>query len=78
MTTTRETWAMPKWMEEYRELINNTGGNSIEELVNNHETTIEENAPLALICVAVKCQVGLLQALYKNNLLKKGYSLPLK
>ena len=56
-------WTMPQWMEQYRESFNNTGGNTIEELMNNHKVTIFENAQLAMICVAVKSQVKFLETI---------------
>ena len=61
----REMWAMPDWMEPYRDLIRNTGGNSVEELMNDdgRNSNVVTNAPLALICVAVKSQVSLLESL---------------
>jgi hypothetical protein len=63
-------WIMPKWMKKYRELIGDTGGNDIEELMNDHHTTVDINAPRALICVAVYDQVGLLTRLYNRGMLK--------
>lgn len=63
-------WTMPEWMKPYRELIRNTGGNTIEEIMNNHDADIFTNAPLAMICVAVKSQVDFLTLLYKNDKLK--------
>lgn len=67
----KRTWKMPKWMEPYRDLICNTGGNSIEELMNDDGTNsnVFNNAPRALICVAVKSQVGLLQDLEAHGFL---------
>lgn len=63
---------MPEWMEKYKELIGNTGGNDIEELMNDDGTNsnVFNNAPRALICVAVKSQVRLLELLKKKDLLK--------
>lgn len=65
-------WKMPSWMEKYRPLIGNTGGNSAEELYNDDGTNsnVFVNAPRALICVAVKNQVDLLLKLHNQNLLK--------
>lgn len=70
----KKKWVMPEWMEKYRELFNNTGGNEIEELENDHTTTVFENAPRAMICVAIHCQVALLTALKKNGFLSEGES----
>jgi len=65
-------WKMPEWMEKYRPLIGSTGGNSIEELYNDDGTNsnVFVNAPLALVCVAVKNQVNLLIKLHEQKLLK--------
>ncbi len=65
-------WVMPEWMKPYVEFICNTGGNSVEELMNADSKTanVVVNAPLALICVAVKSQVWLLEELHKKGLLK--------
>lgn len=60
---------MPEWMEKYRKLIGDTGGNSIEDLMNDHHTTIAVNAPRAMLCIAVNDQVGLLVRLHDSGLL---------
>lgn len=64
-------WTMPKWMEPHRAVIYNTGGNAIEELMNDDGTNsnIFNNAPRALICVAVKSQVSLLERLHESGVL---------
>lgn len=63
---------MPKWMKRYAPLIVNTGGNNIEDLVNDDGTNsnVFNNAPRALVCAAVKSQVKLLELLYEKELLK--------
>lgn len=65
-------WKMPQWMKKYTGLISNTGGNDIEELVNDDGTNsnVFNNAPRALICVAVKSQVSLLETLQAKGMLK--------
>lgn len=65
--TKRELWVMPEWMEKYRKDIGNTGGNPIEELMNDNHTTAFENATRAIIIVAVKSQVSLLETLHKEG-----------
>lgn len=70
MPNKKKKWVMPEWLNDYTHLISNTGGNPIKELMNDHTTTIQVNAPRALICVAVKSQIDLLELLKKNNLLK--------
>lgn len=61
-------WTMPKWMEPHRETIVNTGGNSIEDLMNDRSNVVV-NAPLALISCAVQSQVALLTKLHNQNLI---------
>ena len=70
MVTNREPWVMPEWMEQYRGLINNTGGNSVEDLLNDRDTTARSNVIRAGLIIAVHSQVGLLYALRKLGLLR--------
>lgn len=59
-------WTMPPELEPYRELICNTGGLSIEELMRRSrepDCNVVVNAPLALICQAVESQITLLKRL---------------
>lgn len=64
-------WKMPEWMEPYREYINNTGGNSVEDLINDGgQSTVFNNAPRAMLCVAVHSQVALLNMLHGKGKLK--------
>lgn len=60
--TAAPPWVMPEWMEPYRELIGDTGGNSIEELYND-ETTAQQNLIRAALALAVRDQVNLLYRL---------------
>ena len=70
MDTKTIGWIMPGWMEKYREHICNTGGNSVEELLNNHDDTLETNMPIVVLRIAVESQIGLLVALRGKGLLK--------
>lgn len=65
----RKTWTMPAWMEPYRDLINNTGGNPIEELVNDTGTDAQSNLIRAALIVCTTSQVQLLEALHQRGLL---------
>lgn len=42
-----EKWIMPDWMEPYKDIITNTGGNSIGELMNDDgkNSNLFNNAP---------------------------------
>lgn len=62
-------WVMPAWMEPYRKHIKNTGGNSVEELMNDRTCDISNNAVRAALCVAIQSQVALLEHLHRDGLL---------
>lgn len=65
----KDQWKMPDWMEEYRELIINTGGNQIEELMSS-DTNPWVNLPRSTIEACVKSQIGLLEILKREGKLK--------
>jgi hypothetical protein len=58
---------MPAYLEPYRGLIVNTGGNSLEELMNDQTSDLQNNAIRALLCVAVKSQLSLLERLHERG-----------
>lgn len=62
-------WTMPAWMEPYRERIKNTGGNSIEDLMNDDRSTMFNNHVRAALCIAIKSQVALLEHLHRDGIL---------
>lgn len=71
MTTTEAgNWTMPEWMEPYRDLIRNTGGDSVENLMNDHKTTAFNNHIRAALIVCVESQVALLHILRTKGMLK--------
>ena len=61
-------WTMPEWMEPFRDLIVNTGGNSVEEMMNDN-TDPFINLPRSTLAACVKSQVGLLNLLQRNGVL---------
>lgn len=61
-------WVMPGWMESYRALIVNTGGNSIEDMMNGNESPLI-NLPLSTLQACVKSQVALLEGLRRIGVL---------
>lgn len=73
-------WKMPKWMKPFVPLISDTGGNDIEELMNDDgkNSNVFNNAPRALICVAVQSQVNLLERLHKLGHLGGVFETPKK
>lgn len=58
-------WKMPKWMESYRKYIVNTGGNSIEDLVNDTESNMQNNCIRTALIIAIKSQISLLIGLHE-------------
>ena len=65
-----DNWKMPAHLEKYRGFVCNTGGNDIEDLMNDHSSTTENNAVRALLCVAVSSQMHLLESLHIKGLIK--------
>ena len=68
MKLKRPQWTMPAWMEPYREMIVNTGGNPVEEMVNGDADPMI-NLPLSTLQACVKSQVSLLNHLHNEGLL---------
>lgn len=61
-------WKFPKWMEPFRGFL--LGVNTvedIEDLMNDHTTVVQVNAPRALMCVSLKSQVQLLMRLHEGS-----------
>lgn len=75
MTTARRPWKMPKWMELYRSDIKNTGGNTIEELVNGNTDPVV-NLPVSTLEVCVKSQVSLLYQLRGKGMIPLAAAIP--
>jgi hypothetical protein len=69
--TEKKEWTMPGWMELYREIICNTGGNPIEELMNDTGTNFFNNHVRSALIVAVSSQVALLNLAHAKGLLRE-------
>lgn len=69
MRKPRRSWTMPAWMEPYRGLIVNTGGNEIEEMVNGDADPFI-NLPLSTLQACVKSEVSLLEQLHRAGHLR--------
>lgn len=68
MSETKTDWTMPSWMEPYREDFVNTGGNSIEELMDDldrDKTMVQTNVVRFVLAVSVSSQVGMLTRLHE-------------
>jgi hypothetical protein len=57
---------MPRWMERYRDMIVNTGGNSVEDMMNGNADSFS-NLPLFTLQACVKSQVALLNRLHEAD-----------
>ncbi len=57
-------YVVPEWMEQYRDYFVNTGGNSIEELM-NMKVDSRVNMPLAMLQICAESQTLLLARLHK-------------
>lgn len=62
-------WVMPEWMEPCRDLFQNTGGNSVEDLMRDTTTTAFNNAIRSALIISVSAQVDLLHRLHARGML---------
>lgn len=67
----RAQWTMPDWMEPYRQYIANTGGNSIESMMNGDADPLI-NLPLSTLQACVKSQISLLYVMHDKGMLPEG------
>ena len=68
-TPKKAPWTMPAWMEKYRPHFSNTGGNSIEELMNDTSSNGANNLVRSALAIAVESQIILLSRLHDKGLL---------
>lgn len=69
----RIKYVMPKWLEPYRDLINNTGGNTIEDLIErlaNDKNIAQTNSIVFAMAITVESQIHLLSRLKNAGLLR--------
>jgi hypothetical protein len=64
------SWVMPEWMEPYRGLIADTGGNPVEWLMSLGGKDTKSNLVLGVLAISVSAQVSLLCTLHAKELLK--------
>lgn len=68
-----KSWVMPDWMKPYRKALESYhGGSTVEELMNDNDTNIQNNAIRACFCVSMKTNVAVLAMLKEQGLLKGG------
>lgn len=64
-------WVLPDWLEPYRDLIADTGSESIEEVMNDRISGFHDNYMRAARLMAVNAQIELL-----CRLRDQGFLLP--
>lgn len=62
---------LPEWMDKYRDIITDTGGNPIEWLISLGGEDTKNNIALAFLTVSVCAQIRLLSNLHDKGLLKE-------
>lgn len=67
--TTRELYAVPDWMRPYLPLFQNTGGNDVEELLHDDNTSMFANSIRYMLIVSARSQFTLLMDLHCRGLL---------
>ena len=65
----KKKWVMPKWMKEWRWSLADYGL-GVEELMNDHDSNIQNNDYRALVIVGLKEQVALLTRLHEQEMLR--------
>lgn len=67
--TTKELYAVPEWMRQYLPLFHNTGGNDVEELLHDDNTSMFANSIRYMLIVSARSQFTLLMNLHQQGLL---------
>lgn len=65
----KRKWVMPGWMEKFRGyIVNGTGGNSVEDLMNGNANPVV-NLPLSILQACVKMRVEMLERMRKDGMI---------
>lgn len=65
----KELYAVPDWMRPYLPLFHNTGGNDVEELLHDDNTSMFTNSIRYMLIVSVRSQFTLLMGLHQRGFL---------
>ena len=65
----KELYAVPDWMRQYLPLFQNTGGNDVEELLHDDNTSMFANSIRYMLIVSARSQFTLLMNLHQQGLL---------
>lgn len=72
----KEMYAVPDWMRPHLALFQNTGGNDVEELLHDEDTSMFANSIRYMLIVSVRSQFSLLVDMHNKGLLSNGVSQP--
>lgn len=67
----REIYPIPDWMRAFFPLFQNTGGNDVEELLHDDETSMFANCVRYALIVAARSQYSLLMRMREEGTLKE-------
>lgn len=65
----KELYAVPDWMRPYLPLFQNTGGNDVEELLHDDNTSMFANSIRYMLIVSARSQFTLLMDLHQRGAL---------
>lgn len=65
----KELYAVPDWMRPYLPLFQNTGGNDVEELLHDDNTSMFANSIRYMLIVSARSQFTLLMGLHERGFL---------
>ncbi|HDT2265871.1 hypothetical protein [Enterobacter asburiae] len=65
----KELYAVPEWMRQFLPSFNNTGGNDVEELLHDDDTSMFANAVRYTFIVSARSQFALLMDMYSKGII---------
>ncbi|WP_373225199.1 hypothetical protein [Enterobacter cloacae complex sp. ESBL7] len=67
--SSKELYTVPDWMRQYLPLFHNTGGNDVEELLHDDNTSMFANSIRYMLIVSARSQFTLLMDLHQRGFL---------
>lgn len=65
----KEVYAVPEWMRQFLPLFHNTGGNDVEELLDDEDTNMFANCVRYMLIVSARSQFALLMDMYSKGII---------
>jgi|GEM_PF-6844294 len=72
----KEMYAVPDWMRPHLALFQNTGGNDVEELLHDEDTSMFANSIRYMLIVSARSQFALLVDMHSKGLIADGQACP--